>query len=89
MARRPWVVFVRDIGPTYTFASEDRARQRAIDLTDVTDPAKLGAPYGEVLVWRHATDGGDWRERWVYSTGQFRHQRFDFEAGWIDQEEKA
>lgn len=32
--RRPWRVFVQEIGPTYSFANESRARARAEELIE-------------------------------------------------------
>lgn len=52
-AGRPWKAFVRDIGPTYSFATAERAHARARDLV---------GDYAEVLVY---AVGGD-LERWVY-----------------------
>lgn len=43
--RRPWTVFVHDIGPTFTYATEERAHAKA--------QALAGAPdyYGKVTVY--------------------------------------
>lgn len=49
--RRPWHVFVRDIGPTYTFGTEEAANRRAVDLVTTGDVHNAGAVYGEVLVY--------------------------------------
>ncbi len=40
--RRPWRVFVRSIGPSFSYATEDRARTKAIALAD---------EYAEILVY--------------------------------------
>jgi hypothetical protein len=52
---RPWKVFVRDIGPMTSFATEDRAHARARDLT--------AGEYAEVVVW---LTGDDPMRRTVY-----------------------
>lgn len=51
--RRPWKVFVRDIGPTFSFATPIRAHARA---------AELVGEFAEVLVY--STEGE--RRRTVY-----------------------
>lgn len=67
--KRPWVVFVRDIGPTFTFASEANARQRACDLT--------AAEYAEVHVWTHEIHADDPHllRRSIYRDGQLHHDQ--------------
>jgi hypothetical protein len=32
--KRPWHVFVRDIGPTFTYATEERARAKVAELRE-------------------------------------------------------
>lgn len=41
--KRPWTVWVRSIGPTFTFATEERAAARARELVE--------REYLEVVVW--------------------------------------
>lgn len=53
--RRPWHVFVRSVGPTYTFATEERAHERA---------RRLVPEYAEVLVYAVGLDAP--LERTVY-----------------------
>ena len=52
--RRPWKVFVRDIGPTFAFATEVAARERALQLVSPVG-FKVGKNwvgcYSEVLVY--------------------------------------
>jgi len=47
--KRPWTVFVQDVGPKFTFADEHQARQRAREL--VEDPH-----VPDVLVYRTESD---------------------------------
>lgn len=67
--RRPWTVFVHDIGPTFTFATEERARSRAEALAAGQHD---GTHYGHVDVYK-AYEPGDGGEafpmfRTVYSS---------------------
>jgi hypothetical protein len=43
MTARPWTAWVRSIGPTFTFATEERAVARARELVE--------REYLEVVVW--------------------------------------
>jgi hypothetical protein len=45
--KRPWKVFVHDIGPTFSYATEVRARERAQDLVSPKGPDC----YGKVTVY--------------------------------------
>lgn len=54
---RPWKVFVRDIGPTYSFASEEAAHKRARLLVGpefVLNGVLVGA-WADVLVYNYRT----------------------------------
>jgi hypothetical protein len=50
---RPWRVFVLDVGPTYTFATEDAAKARAEALVgpEFVLNGKLVGGWGDVLVY--------------------------------------
>lgn len=72
--RRPWKVYVRSVGPSYTYATEDAAVARAERLTREEH-------YAEVLVYCTGTDG-DWRSRRVFTPDGVRHERFA-DTGWV------
>lgn len=79
----PWIVSVRDVGPTFTFAHESRARQRARELVEApgaevlvytTDseqnPVADPAAYPNVQPFPDAyPDPDPYGERWVYRHG--------------------
>jgi hypothetical protein len=53
--RRPWRVHVRDIGPSFSYASEEKARAKAIALVT---PGTQDGSYAEVLVSHDAEPFG-------------------------------
>jgi hypothetical protein len=67
--KRPWTVFVREVGPTFTFSTEANARQRARDLT--------AGEYAEVLVWNKELfyDDPVLLRRWIYRDGECADQQ--------------
>lgn len=58
--KRPWTVFVLDVGPTATFATEDRARQRASEWTSTEYVAAVvtatGSDFGRRSTFRHGVE---------------------------------
>jgi hypothetical protein len=77
--RRPWKVHVREIGPTYTFADEDRARARAVALT---------AEYSRIDVYNsRAWSGTVGDDTWVmdcYTHTGIEHLHLDTDPwGWV------
>lgn len=79
--RRPWKVFVRDIGPSYSFASEQAARDRASALTGPVFSlgGALVGDWGNVLVY--SLDDID--RRWTYKPDQEPlEERWTPERGW-------
>jgi len=84
--RRPWKVFVRDIGPTFSFANEAAARARAVDLIsgEVVIGDTLYGNYAEVLVWGPETSP-DLMRRTVYRhDGTTETQRLERDPfGWV------
>ena len=63
---RPWRVFVRDIGPSFSFSTEERARARAVALTD----GSLPDTYAEVLVYSVTPARPETWRRTIYRPNQ-------------------
>jgi hypothetical protein len=81
--RRPWKVFVRDIGPSYSFASEQAARDRASALVgpEFSLGHALVGNWSNVLVYNL---DGDIDQRWTYKPGQEPlEERWTPEKGWL------
>lgn len=74
--QRPWKVFVQQIGPSFSFATEDRAHARALELS---------VEYATIEVWHSVMDGGNLRERWEYRDGQCFRQFLSSDLGWVDE----
>lgn len=77
--KRPWRVFVRDIGPSYSFGHWSAAWKRAVALVDGSWHDVM---YAQVLVYDVSTPIG---ERWVFTPDapQGERQTFDREsASW-------
>lgn len=82
--RRPWRVHVHDVGPNYSYRSEERARARAVELVSSSTPAH--DRYAHVTVWESSIEGDLWPlRRSVYSySGTVRHELFERGAsGWV------
>ena len=92
-SKRPWKVFVRNIGPTFSFTHEADARARAEALVgpeEIVVNNRLHGSYGEVLVYESNIDipVADWRrtvyrynrppvEEQLLSNGQWKEIRID------------
>jgi len=91
-SKRPWKVFVRDIGPTFSFTHEADARARAEALvgSQTLIGCRLYGPYAEVLVYESNIDipVAEWRrtvyrydrptvEEQLLSNGQWKEIRID------------
>ncbi len=88
--RRPWKVFVFDIGPTWSFANEEEAHARARLVTgqnSIVIGKYLHGPYSQVSVYGPFEPGQ--ARRTLYEEGHApREQVFSFRAqdpvGWFD-----
>lgn len=83
---RPWRVFVRDIGPTFSFANEADARARALALTQgqVTIGKRLYGPYSRVEV-----SGPCPREVYGWERTVYRYDKPSFVEVWSRTEHGA
>lgn len=88
--RRPWKVFVRSVGPTFTFASEAAANARAAALVAEDGPDRYAA-VDVYCVDQWATGGPLERVQYRYGEEPVR-QVLDYDAalaerrliGWAD-----
>lgn len=82
--RRPWVVHVRDVGPTYTFAHEARARALAARLVgpEFVHGRHLVGNYGEVVVYENGVMALDDWARTVYRPEGATVERWERGKGW-------
>jgi hypothetical protein len=87
---RPWTVFVRDIGPTFTFATEAAARQRAEALTgenEILVNHRVHGCYKEVILYEVRYTGPVDLDRWVYRYGKpTLYEKLNDKGQWVKTE---
>jgi hypothetical protein len=58
--RRPWKVFVHDVGPSWSFATEEAAERRAVEAC---------GEYAHVSVYESGADAPVPMIRWLWTAG--------------------